>query len=62
MIGIHDPVTPTKWVLVGSNEDFFASELIDEAGIRFTDRSGMSWSDDYSSVYPLIKWRSKAEK
>ena len=61
-IGILDVVTPTKWVLVGSNEDFFTSELIDEAGIRYTDRSGMFWSDDYSSIYPLIQWRSKAEK
>ena len=60
VIGIYDPVTPTKWVLVGSNEDFFAWRPIDQVGIRdYADTFLTSWSDDHSSIYPLIRWRNK---
>ena len=60
VIGIYDPVTPTKWVLVGSNKDFFTSEPIHKVGIRdYADTFRTSWSDDHSSIYPLIRWRNK---
>ena len=60
VIGIYDPVTTTKWVLVGSNKDFFTSEPIHKVGIRdYADTFRTSWSDDHSSIYPLIRWRNR---
>ena len=56
-IKIEDPVTSTRFVLVGSNDRFFSSDIIRELGTEdFGSDSSLSWSDDFSSIYPLIRW------
>ncbi len=60
VVGIYDDLAPSKWVLVGANKAFFVSGPIDEVGIKDYARGFQtSWSDDHSSIYPLIRWSSK---
>ncbi|HEY4049996.1 MAG TPA: fused MFS/spermidine synthase [Acidobacteriaceae bacterium] len=49
----------TDWVLVTSNEDFLRNPEV-SAAIPLRRRSNVkTWTDNYSSILPVLKWRFK---
>jgi len=46
------------WVLVTANRDFLALPLVSGAAEEIEPTSGLRlWTDDYSSLWPVLKWR-----
>ena len=50
------------WVLVTSNEDFLALPKVKAASVKIELQPGLRlWTDDYSSLWPIIKWHKDKE-
>ncbi|HLY91949.1 MAG TPA: fused MFS/spermidine synthase [Candidatus Angelobacter sp.] len=50
------------WVLVTSNLDFLASPKVKAASANIELKPGLRlWTDDYSSLWPIMKWTKKQE-
>ena len=48
------------WVLVTSNRDFLALPKITDAAEEIAPNPGLRlWTDDYSSLWPVVKWRKR---
>ena len=50
------------WVLVTANEEFLALPEVDAASAGIAPRAGLRlWTDDYSSLLPILNLRARAE-
>jgi hypothetical protein len=50
------------WVLVTANRDFLALRKVSDAAAEIEPKPGLRlWTDDYSSLWPIVKWRIKKE-
>jgi len=51
------------WVLVTSNQDFLASAKVKAASAKIELKPGLRlWTDDYSSLWPIIKWHKRKDE
>jgi spermidine synthase len=52
----------SDWVLVTSNKEFLSQPAIAESATPIAAKAGLRlWTDDYSSVLPLLKWKPLKE-
>ena len=48
------------WVLITANHEFLALPKVREASEKIEPKPGLRlWTDDYSSLWPIIKWRKQ---
>jgi spermidine synthase len=51
------------WVLVTANRDFLALPKVSEAAEEIEPNPGLRlWTDDYSSLWPIVKWRGRQKE
>ncbi|HET9837722.1 MAG TPA: fused MFS/spermidine synthase, partial [Candidatus Angelobacter sp.] len=51
------------WVLVTSNREFLELPKISQAAEKISPKPGLRlWTDDYSSLWPIMKWTRKKEE
>jgi spermidine synthase len=55
----RDGFYATDWILVTGNQAFLRQPEIIKKASRITEGAGNRlWTDDYSSVFPLLKWQN----
>jgi spermidine synthase len=53
----------SDWVLVTSDQEFLARKEVADAADAITPGPNLRlWTDDYSSVLPILRWKEKKEK
>jgi spermidine synthase len=51
------------WVLLSTDPEFFSQGKVSEAAAPVERRSGLRfWTDDYSSLWPVLKWRAPSKQ